>query len=478
MLDLLLVNPQEDYGEVGKLAAIEPPLWCALLAAYVQERGYSVAILDAEVERLGAEAAAKRIAEANPMLCAIIVLGHSPSVSSTPKMTAVGKLVKALRMTFSGKIVIGGLHPSALPERTLRETGADYVIQGEGFEALVGLLGSLEVADIEPIIPGLYHVKHEGMVTYGGRAPLLAPDELPTAAWYLLPPLKQYRCHNWHSFTNSMKRSPYAVLWTSLGCPYNCEFCNVAAMYGGRGIRYRHPVDVADEVAALASRGVRNFKIMDEMFAFKEDRVVEVCSAIAALGYKDLNIWAYGRADSCQAEMLKAMRAAGIRWLCIGFESAVERVRQGVAKKFDQGDMGQSVQRCHAADINVLGNFLFGLPDDDMDTMRETLETAKSLSLDWVNFYIVLPYPGSELYQRAVWSHVKLPKRWADWSQYSKRFMPLATQHVSGKAVLEFRDRAFEEFFGRSEYLSMVEGKFGLKARKHVEGMLKVEVRK
>lgn len=478
MLDLLLVNPQEDYGEVSKLAAVEPPLWCALTAAYVQERGFSVSILDAHVEGLGVGETAKRISEANPLLCAIIVLGHAPSVSSTPKMTAVGELLRSLeREAPQVATALGGLHPSALPERTLRETGADYVIVGEGFETLVGLLGSLEKADIEPIIPGLYHAKHLDMGTYGGSAPVLDPDDLPMAAWDLLP-VEKYRAHNWHCLDRLDQRSPYAVIYTSLGCPYECSYCNVAAMYGERGIRYRHPVEVADEVGYLAARGVRNFKFMDEMFALKPERVVEVCTVIASLGYRDLNIWAYGRADCCQAEMLKAMRAAGIRWLCIGFESAVEQVRQGVSKKFLQSDMQSAVECCHAADINLLGNFLFGLPGDDMETMQETLETAKALGLDWANFYCVMPYPGSELYQRAVLSRAKLPKRWADWGQYSKRFMPLATQHVSGEAVLEFRDRAFEEFFGRAEFLDSVEAKFGDRARKHVEGMLKVKVRK
>ena len=472
------MNPQEDYGEVSKLAAVEPPLWAALTAAYVQERGFEVAIEDAHAEGLTIPGTAESIAAANPKLCYIIVLGHNPTVASTPKMTAVTKLVKALRAEAPQVVTaVGGLHPSALPERTLRETGADYVIQGEGFEAVAELIAAIDCADYDCVIPGVWHLKHNGAVTYGGLAPLLDPDELPTPAWVLLPPLKQYRCHNWHSFTNSMKRSPYAVIWTSLGCPYNCEFCNVAALYGNRaGIRYRDYLDVADEVAALASRGVRNFKILDEMFAFEENRVVEVCEAIAALGYKDLNIWAYGRADRCGMEMLKAMRAAGIQWLCIGFESAVERVRRGVSKKFLQEDMQDSVERCHEAGINVLGNFLFGLPGDDLGTMRETLDTAKRLDLDWANFYCNMPYPGSALYERAKWNKAKLPKRWADWGQYSPCLMPLATQYVSGEEVVRFRDQAFAEFFGDEAFLKRTEAKFGQKARAHVEGMLKVKI--
>jgi len=473
MLDLLLVNPGDDYGTLGQFAAVEPPLWCALTAAYVQERGFSVAILDADAEGLSVEETARRIAAANPMLCHIIVLGHAPSVSSTPKMTAVGKLLKVLKS--EAATALGGLHPSALPERTLRETRCDYVIGGEGFEAVVNLIAAMDCGDFDCVIPGVWHLKHEGMVTYGGRATPIDPEEIPIAAWDLLP-MERYRAHNWHCIDRLDQRSPYAVIATSYGCSFTCDYCNVAVMYGGRGIRYRDHLDVAEEVSFLASRGVRNFKFMDEMFALKPERVIKVCTAISALGYKDLNIWAYGRADCCGMEMLKAMRAAGIRWLCIGFESAVERVRQGVAKKFLQEDMQGSVERCHEADINVLGNFLFGLPDDDLETMRETLETAKRLNLDWANFYCNLPYPGSPLYERAKWSRAKLPKKWADWNQYSPRFMPMATQYVPGEVVLRFRDLAFEEFFGNKVFLKRIEQKFG--AREHVEEILKVAIKR
>ena len=476
MLDLLLVNPPDDYGALGQFAAVEPPLWCALLATHARGRGgCSVAILDANAEGLGVQETAKRIAEVAPLLCAIIVLGHSPSVSSTPKMTAVIELVKALRlMLFSREIVIGGLHPSALPERTLRETGVHFVCQGEGFETIDKLLRNFKRESYkEPIIPGLWWCMGDATI-FGGKARPVDAGTLSMAAWDLLP-MRKYRAHNWHCLDRLDRRSPYAVLWTSLGCPYQCSFCNVALMYGGRGIRYRDPVEVANEVDYLASQGVHNIKIMDEMFALKPERVVEVCTAIASLGY-DLNIWAYGRADRCEIEMLKAMRAAGIRWLCIGFESAVELVRQGVSKKFLQEDMQSAVERCHEAGINVLGNFIFGLPDDDMETMRETLETAKGLGLDWANFYLAMPYPGSELYEQAVRDKAKLPKRWADWGQYSPNIKPLPTKHVSGEAVRRFRDGAFEEFFNDEAFLKRVEGKFGVKAREHVEEILKIKI--
>ncbi|MDO9333536.1 MAG: radical SAM protein [Dehalococcoidales bacterium] len=473
MTDLLLVNPSaKTYGPLSKLSAIEPPLWCALLAAYVREQGHSVAILDAE--GLNAEQTAKKIVEVDPLLVAIIVLGANPSVSSTPKMTAVIKLVRLLRQTPSETIILlGGLHPSALPEKTLSEAHPDFVCQGEGFKTLEGLLPALGKKE-ELYIPGLWWSK-KNSGGFGGVADPIDPNKLPMAAWDLLP-MKKYRAHNWQCLDHPDQRSPYAMVYTSLGCPYSCSYCNIHALYGGTGIRYRAPESVAAEIDYLVKNyGVKTFKFMDEMFALNPNHVRGVCKAIARLGH-DLNIWAYARADTLTEEMAKCMRAAGIKWVCIGFESASEAVRRGVDKKYHQKEIGKAVELCREADMNIIANFMVGLPDDDLESMQATLDMAKAFNFEYLNLYACAAYPGSQLYEDAVRQGLKLPRKWADYSQFSPRFLPLPTKHLSARQVLEFRDRAFREYFDRREYLAMVEQKFGQKAREHIQEMLKTKL--
>ena len=119
-LDLVLVNPgnrTQVYGKLGtSLSGIEPPLWAGLIAAFVRKHGYSVRIIDAEAENWSPEYTAQVIADCNPLLAGIIVLGSNPSASSTPKMTAAGEILRALkREAPQVKTILGGLHPSALP---------------------------------------------------------------------------------------------------------------------------------------------------------------------------------------------------------------------------------------------------------------------------------------------------------------------------------------------------------------------------
>ncbi len=483
-LDILLVNPgnrTQMFGNLSySLSAIEPPLWCGLLSAFFRERGYSVKIIDADAENSSPEDTAAKIAEANPFLTGIIVLGANPSASSTPKMTAAGEILRALRERAPHiKTIIGGLHPSALPERTLREEKVDFVCQGEGFHTIGQLLEILRSGDKAEVynVPGLHYIRN-GKVASNPPAPLVNPDNLPMAAWDLLP-MDRYRAHNWHCFDDIDQRQPYAVIYTSLGCPFHCHYCNIHALYNGqRGIRFRSPERVVVEIDFLVKNyHVRNIKILDELFTIRGDRVAQICDLIIQGGY-DLNMWAYARVDTVNEGMLKKMKQAGINWVGFGIESASRRVRTIAAKKFDQNVIREAVAMAHEAGMYVMGNFIFGLPDDDLGTMQETLEMTKELNLEYVNFYTAMAYPGSQLYEDAIRQGIRLPSTWHGYGQYSDEALPLPTKYLSAEEVLRFRDQAFKEYFNHPKYVEMVRCKFGDKVVKHISDMLRYEVRK
>lgn len=484
-LDLLLVNPgahRQVYGELtSSLKGIEPPLWCALTAAFVREKGYSVKIIDAEAENLSPEDTAEKIAGFNPLLAGIIVLGSNPSASSTPKMTAAGKTLDALKKKAPHiKTILGGLHPSALPERTLKEEKVDFVSQGEGFYTISQLLDILrsgkETGDYK--VNGLWYIKN-GKIISNPRAPLVENlDKLPFTAWDLLP-MDKYRAHNWHCFDHIDRRKPYAVIYTSLGCPFNCTYCNIHALYDSKpGIRFRRPEKVVEEIDFLVKKyKIKNFKIIDELFALRENRVIRICDLIIRGGY-DLNIWTYARVDTINKHMLKKMKQAGINWIAFGFESASKKVRKGVAKKFDEYTVKKAVEMAHDAGIYIIGNFIFGLPDDNFETMQETLDMAKEFNFEYVNFYTAMAYPGSQLYLDASKKGIKLPETWSGYSQYSEDTLPLPTKYLSPEEVLEFRDKAFQEYFSNPAYLKMITNKFGQEVESHIKKMLSFKIKR
>jgi len=463
MIDLLLVNPgarARTYGELAELlSGIEPPFWAGLVASYVREHGYSVAILDADAEGWAPDYTADRIAELEPRLVAMIVQGANPSASSTPKMTAAGRLLRELQGKAPNvKTLLAGIHPSALPARTLREEAADYVCKGEPFEAILRLLRG----DKTP--PGLVLSR------------LLEPDEFPPVAWDLLD-MTKYRAHNWHCLDDLEKRSPYAILYTSLGCPYSCTFCDIKAFFGSdRRVRYRSIEDILAELdLVVINHGVRKIKIMDEMFALSEGRVVTLCDKIIDRGY-NLDMWAYARVDTVTPIMLTQMKKAGINWVGYGLECGSDSVRQGIGKRFTNETIDKAIKMTRDAGIYIMPAIIFGLPDDNMETMRQTLEMAEHYNFEYINMYCATAYPGSELWEDAVKNGLRLPDTWEGYSQLAYDFIPLPTKYLSPKEVLRFRDWAFEHYFSRPEYLSMIGQKFSSGAVEHIKDMLEYKI--
>jgi radical SAM superfamily enzyme YgiQ (UPF0313 family) len=224
----------------------------------------------------------------------------------------------------------------------------------------------------------------------------------------------------------------------------------------------RSPEAVAAEIDMLhETYGINTFKIVDEMFVLNERHYTEICARLATKPYaKHLNIWAYARVDTVKAEHLDLLRSAGIRWLALGIESGSAHVRDGSSKHIEDWDIHQVVKAIQAAGISVIGNYIFGLPDDTMETMRATLDLAKALNCEFANFYSAMAYPGSQLYKQA--KPEDLPAAWSGYSQHSRDTRPLPTATLSSEEVLAFRDAAFTEYFTNPVYLDMIRRKFGV----------------
>ena len=483
-LDVLLVNPcdrKKIYQQLGdELTAIEPPLWCRLIAGYVRDRGYSVEIIDAEAEGWDPDTVAAEVTSRHPRLVGMIAFGHQPS-ASTQQMAAATPTCRAIkeRNALLPIIIVGG-HVAALPEQTLREEAVDFTCNGEGpvtIQELLDVIRTDEPHDYSRV-QGLVW-RDGGNIRDNLSAPLIKEldKDLHGNVWDLLP-MEKYRAHNWQCFGDLSARQPYASIYTSLGCPYKCTFCCINAPFGTNRYRMRSPQAVAAEVDLLHNTyGVKTYKIIDEMFVLNERHVNGICDELIARDY-GLNIWAYARVDTVKPTMIDKLRRAGVRWLALGIESGSEHVRDGAEKSFSQTDIFDIVRQIQQGGINVIGNFIFGLPDDDADTMQQTLKLALELNCEFANFYSAMAYPGSPLYRMAIENKWNLPSTWSGYSQHSYDCLPLQTEKISAGEVLKFRDAAFERYFTSKRYLDMVTQKFGWETRNHIEQMSRHRLRR
>lgn len=471
MTDIVLIAPGGQHGIYGPLGetltALEPPTWTRMIAGWLRDHGYEVAIIDQEAERLRNAEVALKCLEFSPSLIAIVVAGHQPSASSQ-QMPCAGDIAKeATIYGASIPVVMCGNHPSALPERTLREESVTYVVDGEGPLTLKGLLEGNNPATI----PGLVWWRGEEVVR-NPLAPLIPVDELHGDVWDLLP-MSRYRAHQWQCFGDLSQRQPYASVYSTLGCPYKCSFCMINVFQHQNRYRMRSPAKVVEQMIRLyRDYGIRTIKIADEMFCLNKAHVTAICEGLIASGISDqLNIWAYSRIDSAHTVPLNLLRKAGIQWLALGIESGSKHVRDGADKALKTEDIVGTVRQIQEAGINVIGNYIFGLPDDDMRSMQETLDLSLHLQTEFANYYCGMAYPGSRLYADALHMGKGLPETWAGYSQHNEWCRPLDTEHVSAKEVLAFRDQAFNTYFTNPAYLSMIERKFGAETLEHVKQM-------
>jgi radical SAM superfamily enzyme YgiQ (UPF0313 family) len=500
-LDVLFVNPnsaeQVYQGLAQNFSAIEVPVWSLLLAQSCRAKGYSVEILDCDAERLTPVKGAERVVAANPRLVCFVVYGQNPN-SGTTNMVGALALCKTLKAAYPEyRTCFVGSHTSALPLEVLAEPSVDFVLQNEGVYALHNLLRTDLATDLHTI---------KGIGYKDDGRPALTPPErvvpqermdedLPGYAWDLLPkrerPLDLYRAHFWHADFNYEYRTPAAALYTSLGCRFKCDFCMINILNrtdSGEGVssansammRFWSPQLIVKEFDKLAAMGVRTIRLSDEMFFLDKRYFEPLLGALRERGYgKELRLWAYSRVDTVRPRYLDLFRAAGVRWLALGIEAANRTIRKEVTKgSFEEVDVKEVVGQIREHGINVIANYIFGLPDDTHETMKQTLDLGIELNTEMWNAYPAMALPGSPLYHTARRNGWKLPESYDGFSFLSYNCQPLPTKHLTAAEVLRFRDAAFAEYFRRPAYLELVEKKFGAQQRLNVQDLLEVRLKR
>ena len=493
-IDALLITPPsrlEVYqGLSDNYAAIEPPVWSSLIAKYLIKKGYTAQILDAEAENFTHEQTAKKIISINPQLAIFMIYGQQPS-ASTQCMPGGKKTCDKLNSLSSNSIktIVVGTHASALPKKTLEEEPYDFVCQGEGPITIAKLVDHIKNNKTKlENIPGLWYWDKEAKVKSNKYSPMFEDldRDLPGQAWNLLD-MSKYKAHNWHTFGTLKSRKHYASLQTSLGCPFKCTFCCINAPFERNTIRFWSPKHIINQIKILVEDyNIYNIKIPDEMFVLNPKQVTGICDEIISRGYgKKLNFWAYARIDTLEDnEMLKKMAKSGIKWLGLGIESSSKHVRDGVIKgRFGNHDIEGIVKKVRDMGFYVGANYIFGLPDDNKDSIKETLDLSIRINSEWANFYSGMAYPGSQLYPMAKSKGWMLPDDkegpgWIGYSQHAYETLPLRTEHLKGSEVLEFRDKAFNTYFNNSDYTSMITKTFGKETAKHISEMAKHKLKR
>jgi anaerobic magnesium-protoporphyrin IX monomethyl ester cyclase len=375
------------------------------LAASLREAGHEVALLDASAPHAPSAHAeiADRAARFRPDLVGL----HLKTLHVQPAYALAGTLAARLP---SVPLVGGGPHATIAPGEVLgRGRGFRYVIRGEGEDALAELADALDGKRALTGIAGLSwldrgvprHNPARPFTTDLDRlAPPLSALDLFDPAWYADAAAATAAAAAAAGAGASAALPPAGIL-SSRGCPAACTFCSNDVT--GRRFRYRSARSVAEEVALLRDRfGLSGFSFFDDSFAVGRRRVRELCDAIAATGAP---IW-----WSCTAhpahldrEVLADMKRAGCAGIDLGMESADPGMLVRIGKGVTVERVLDVLAWCRDEGIHSVVNLMFGWPDEtdaELDATIAFLERAAPLAGGFNARGVVVPYPGTEIYER------------------------------------------------------------------------------
>ncbi|MCX8044221.1 MAG: B12-binding domain-containing radical SAM protein [Desulfobacterota bacterium] len=391
--DILLVNPpitlEERYGAFASVGSQAPPLGLCYLAAILKHKGYSVTILDAPAYDLTLEQTLQKIDD--------VATGIIGITATTASIIRAAELAQALKEKGStARLVIGGPHVSALPERTLQEFSAfDIGVINEGEYTIVDLVRSLTGDGDMSRVQGIVY-RDNGTLHITEPRPLIENlDDLPFPAWDMLPYLPKYYKPAPHSYY----QLPSATLMTSRGCNGTCTFC--ARPFMGERYRSNSPEYTLGMIDYLVTHyGIRDIMFYDDNFLLDRKRVVSICEGILKRGYK-ITWSCLARTDVMPEDFFRLIRKAGCWQIAYGIESGDQTILNNIKKRTTIERMTEMIRKANEAGIHTRGYFMIGCPGETKDSISRTMHFMTQSGLKDFHVTFCTPMPGAELFTTA-----------------------------------------------------------------------------
>jgi len=408
-----------------------PPLTLATAAALLERDNHRVIVRDFPANR-GTTADLVELTRREQPDFAFWATG-TPSLEADLSRAAAIKEVSP--QTRTG---VFGTHVTIQPETALRHPALDFVIRHEPEPVIRTLCRALETQTDLADIPGISYRTASGTISTNPDQEFLPPEEIPAPAWHLLPALP---------YTLPLKRRPFLIVAPVRGCPFRCNFCT-SSIYYGRGLRRRPLEQVLDEIETnISGHRINDFFIWADTFTADRDYVLGFCQGIHE---RNLTIsWTCNsRVDTIDRELLAEMKRAGLWMMSFGIESGSNTILKRSGKGITTTQSRRAVEIAHSLGIRIAGHFMFGLPGETRQTLKQTTNFALSLPLDIAQFYAAAPFPGTPFYDEAV------QKKWLDSSCCSSQSSSnLQLPGLTPEAVNKAKQKAYFRFYARPRTL-------------------------
>ncbi len=389
MVKIALINPSQNltkiYGELSQEAPVLPPLGLCYLASALREAKLAkVKIIDAQALKISNKKAATKA-----LLWGADIIGITATTDMIFLASEIADFVKA--KSKKTKIIVGGPHISAVPEKTLKMFPSfDIGVINEGEETTKELVSTLEAGKSLKKVKGIVYREGNKIITTVPREFIQNLDSLLPPAWDLLPHLTKF----YKPAIMNYKNSPSTSIITSRGCPGQCAFCDTRVF----GCRYRvHSAKYAlDMIRFLKKKyGIKDIIFYDDQFTIFKERLAQICEGLQSLGIT----WScQARVNAVDFKTMKMMKDAGCWKISFGIESASPKILKLMNKRINLRQAKKAISDAKRAGLEVLGYFIIGFFGETKKTLAMTKKFILNSDLDMIMLSYFLPFPGSPAY--------------------------------------------------------------------------------
>lgn len=418
------------------------PIWLAYATGVLEQNGFNVKLVDAPAAGYDLDYVLNLAKDFQPKL--IVIDTSTPSIKNDIKVAEA--LKAALPESF---IMMVGPHVTARPDETLKSTNAvGAVARGEYDFTVRDVAKTIESGEELAEVQGITYRKDDEIISNPDRPLILDLDSLPFVS-------EVYKKHlNVEDYFYSITQYPEVAIITGRGCPYHCTYCVWPQTITGHGYRKRSVKNVADEFEYIARElpQVKEVFIEDDTLTVDQRRSVALSKELVSRGNK-VPFTANSRADVSQ-ETLENLHKAGLRLVCVGFESGDQEILNNIKKQITVEQFYKFRDAAKKADVLIHGCFMAGNKGETRETLQKTLDLALKLNPDTAQFFPIQVYPGTEAYEWASQNHLMSTDDYGEWlTEDGLHRTILNSEELSASDIVAWCDDARKKYYMRPRFV-------------------------
>ncbi len=455
-MKICFINPpfKAEYGKfsresrspcIGHSGVLYYPLWLIYAAAYSKKCGYEVEFLDAPAKLLNKEKSLEILSGKGKDAKLFVVNTSTPSIYSDCEFCEAVKAMFPDAFT-----VLVGTHPSATVEETFGFSKAiDCIARKEYDFTIKNLADAIDKKEDFSTVKGLSYRKDGEIIHNEDAEHIENLDEIPFASQFI----KEYLDVNDYVFPASAL--PEIQIFTGRGCPARCNYCVYPQTLHGHKYRLRSVDNVIAEFEYIIKEfpNVKQVVIEDDTFTVNKKRTVEFCEKMITSGMNKKIRWLCNARVNLDYETMKIMKKAGCKLIIPGIESVDQTILNNIRKGITVEQIENYIQNAKKAGLMIHACYMVGNEGETKETMQKTLDAALRFKTDTMQFFPLIPYPGTQAYYWAKKNgYIK-----HGYSQYLKEDGTLncviSTPELSSEDLVAFCAHARKKYYLRPWYI-------------------------